>query len=81
MISPNIVIPSLKQDQRKRNVATRYSFKPTNSYDNTSYEFENENRIIKRLSNTFFNAFVKKGSDILKKEKDSKQLKKRKLTD
>ena len=48
-------------------------------YESTDYEFENIDRIIKRFSNSFFKAFVKKECDILKKEKDKKQLKKRKL--
>ena len=45
----------------------------------TDYEFENVGGIIKQFSNSFFKAFVKKESNLLKQEKDKKQLKKRKL--
>ena len=48
-------------------------------YESTDYTFENIDSIIRRFSNSFFKAFVKKESDYFKKEKDKKQLKKRKL--
>ena len=48
-------------------------------YESTDYNFENIDSIVRRFSNSFFKAFVKKESDHLKKEKDKKQLKKRKL--
>ena len=48
-------------------------------YESTDYTFENIDSIIRRFSNSFFKAFVKKASDYFKKEKDKKQLKKRKL--
>ena len=48
-------------------------------YESTDYEFENIGGIILRFSYTFFKAFVKKESDLLTKEKDKRQLKKRKL--
>ena len=45
-------------------------------YESTDYTFDNIDSIVRRFSNTFFKAFVKKESDLFKKEK---QLKKRKL--
>jgi hypothetical protein len=48
-------------------------------YESTDYEFPNIGGINKRFSNSFFKAFVKEQSDVLRKTKDQKQLKKRKL--
>lgn len=45
-------------------------------YGSTDYEFPNIGRINKRFSNSFFKAFVKEKSDVLRKTKDEKQLKK-----
>ena len=45
-------------------------------YGSTDYEFPNIGRINKQFSNSFFKAFVKEKSDVLRKTKDEKQLKK-----
>ena len=48
-------------------------------YEYTDYDFSNIEGINRRFSNTFFKAFVKKETDLLKRSKNEKQLKKRKL--
>lgn len=48
-------------------------------YEYTNYEFENIQTINRRFCNSFFKAFVKMESDKITKEKNQKQLKKRKL--
>ena len=48
-------------------------------YESTVYDFPNIGGIYKRFSNSFFKAFVKEQSDLLRKTKDENQLKKRKL--
>ena len=48
-------------------------------YESTDYELQHIHHIYRRFSNSFFKAFVKKESDQLSKEKNEKQLEKRKL--
>ena len=48
-------------------------------YESTVYDFPNIGGINKRFTNSFFKAFVKELSDVLRKAKDEKQLEKRKL--
>ena len=48
-------------------------------YESTDYEVQNIHHINIRFFNSFFKAFAKKESDQLSKEKNEKQLKRRKL--
>ena len=49
-------------------------------YDFTNYSFENVNSIARRLCNCFFKAFVKKETDSLKAQRDTRQTKKLRLS-